>query len=70
MNIRNRITELRYVDMTMARWEQYTSGKAVCLLGFALAANKRTFIQIEDDRREIASLYLQGKTQQAIAEAP
>ncbi len=28
MNIRNRITELRYVDMTMARWEQYTSGKA------------------------------------------
>ena len=31
MNIRNRITELRYVDMTMARWEQYTGGKAVCL---------------------------------------
>ena len=33
-----------------------------------MAANKRTFIQIEDERREIASLYLQGKTQQAIAE--
>ena len=33
-----------------------------------MAANKRTLIQIEDDRREIASLYLQGKTQQAIAE--
>ena len=33
-----------------------------------MAANRRTPIQIEDDRREIASLYLQGKTQQAIAE--
>ena len=33
-----------------------------------MAANKRTRIQIKDDRREIASLYLQGKTQQAIAE--
>ena len=37
-------------------------------LGVCMAANKRTLIQIEDDRREIASLYLQGKTQQAIAE--
>ena len=37
-------------------------------LGVCMAANKRTRIQIEDDRREIASLYLQGKTQQAIAE--
>ncbi len=36
--------------------------------GVCMAANKRTRIQIEDDRREIASLYLQGKTQQAIAE--
>ena len=33
-----------------------------------MSAKKRTPIQIEDDRREIASLYLQGKTQQAIAE--
>ena len=33
-----------------------------------MAAPKRTNIQIEDDRREIASLYLQGKTQQVIAD--
>ena len=33
-----------------------------------MPAKKRTPIQIEDDRRETASLYLQGKTQQAIAE--
>ena len=33
-----------------------------------MSAKKRIPIQIEDDRREIASLYLQGKTQQAIAE--
>ena len=33
-----------------------------------MAAPKRTKFQIEDERREIASLYLQGKTQQAIAE--
>ena len=37
-------------------------------LGVCMSAKKRTPIQIEDDRREIASLYLQGKTQQAIAE--
>ena len=37
-------------------------------LGVCMAANKRTFTQIEDDRREIASLYLQGKTQQVIAD--
>ncbi len=33
-----------------------------------MAANKRTRLQIEDNRREIASLYLQGKTQQVIAD--
>ena len=33
-----------------------------------MAAKKRTKIQLEDDRREIASLYLQGKTQQTIAD--
>ena len=33
-----------------------------------MAPRKRTNIQIEDDRREIASLYLQGKTQQVIAD--
>ena len=36
--------------------------------GVCMPAKKRTPIQIEDDRRETASLYLQGKTQQAIAE--
>ena len=37
-------------------------------LGVCMAPRKRTNIQIEDDRREIASLYLQGKTQQVIAD--
>ena len=33
-----------------------------------MSAKKRTPIRIEDDRREIACLYLQGKTQRAIAD--
>ena len=33
-----------------------------------MAATKRTRLQIEDHRREIASLYLQGKPQRAIGE--
>jgi hypothetical protein len=34
-----------------------------------MASPKRTAIQIENDRREIAAMYLEGKTQQEIADA-
>jgi len=36
-------------------------------MGFVMAANKRTKVQIECDRREIARLYLRGLTQAEIA---